>query len=287
MTTTTHNSNNKLGIWMDHSAAHLIEFTNGSAVTKTIASKFTTDVKKISLNKNENLMHNKEQHQQAEYYNKIGEEIRNYGEVILFGPTNDLAIYGYFANAQNSMYPNELSQIISTTRVTLGLSYALDNILLSGDFRYTKKLQLNSDSLSSSRYEFPLKVRKYFSQYFNVTLEGQYLIETNSSATEYGRLLRLATCYTPSVNLKVKLSATFYHTDSFISRFYQSDVDLPGNSSLFQFFGSGAHYSVVILYNITGGISVAASLAQSVYAYPIGTDLTHKMLVGFQCDARF
>ncbi len=220
------------------------------------------------------------------YTNDAQNERGFYGG-ILFGPTNDLAIYGYFANAQNSMYPNELSQIISTTRVTLGLSYALDNILLSGDFRYTKKLQLNSDSLSSSRYEFPLKVRKYFSQYFNVTLEGQYLIETNSSATEYGRLLRLATCYTPSVNLKVKLSATFYHTDSFISRFYQSDVDLPGNSSLFQFFGSGSHYSVVILYNITGGISVAASLAQSVYAYPIGTDLTHKMLVGFQCDARF
>ena len=88
MTTTTHNSNNKLGIWMDHSAAHLIEFTNGSAVTKTIASKFTTDVKKHSLNKSENLMHNKEQHQQAEYYNKIGDEIRNYGEVILFGPTD-------------------------------------------------------------------------------------------------------------------------------------------------------------------------------------------------------
>ena len=87
MTTTLSNSNNKLGIFMDHTNAQLIEFTNGPAITKTIASKFTNDVKKHSLNKSENLMHNKEQHQQAKYYNKIGEAIRNYGEVILFGPT--------------------------------------------------------------------------------------------------------------------------------------------------------------------------------------------------------
>jgi stalled ribosome rescue protein Dom34 len=33
-------------------------------------------------------MHNKEQHQQNEYYEKIGEEIRKYDNVLLFGPTN-------------------------------------------------------------------------------------------------------------------------------------------------------------------------------------------------------
>jgi hypothetical protein len=32
-------------------------------------------------------MHNKEQHQQSEYYKKIGEIIKDYKEVILFGPT--------------------------------------------------------------------------------------------------------------------------------------------------------------------------------------------------------
>ena len=78
----------RLGIWMDHASAHLMEFTTDPIETKTIESKFTHQVKENSLGKSENLMHNKEQHQQAEYYKRLGEVIRNYKEIILFGPTD-------------------------------------------------------------------------------------------------------------------------------------------------------------------------------------------------------
>ena len=77
----------KLGIWMDHASAHLMEFTVNPIETKTIDSKFTHQAKEFSLSKSENLMHNKEQHEQADYYKKLGEVIKNYDEVILFGPT--------------------------------------------------------------------------------------------------------------------------------------------------------------------------------------------------------
>ena len=50
---------------MDHSSAHLMEFTD-TIETKTIDSKFTHEAKEQSLDKSENLMHNKEQHQQSE-----------------------------------------------------------------------------------------------------------------------------------------------------------------------------------------------------------------------------
>jgi nitrogenase subunit NifH len=77
-----------LGIWMDHSRAHVMEFTTDPIETKTIESAFTHDVKEQSLSKSENLMHHKEQHQQAAYYKQLGEIIKKYEEVILFGPTN-------------------------------------------------------------------------------------------------------------------------------------------------------------------------------------------------------
>jgi hypothetical protein len=77
-----------LGIWMDHSNAHLMEFTTDPIETGTLASKFTHEAKEQSLGKSEHLMHNKEQHQQSEYYKKLGESIKNYEEVILFGPTD-------------------------------------------------------------------------------------------------------------------------------------------------------------------------------------------------------
>lgn len=76
-----------LGIWMDHSTARLMEPANDEMVAKTIESTFTHESKGESLSKSEHVMHNKEQHQQAEYYKKLGESIRNYNSVLLFGPT--------------------------------------------------------------------------------------------------------------------------------------------------------------------------------------------------------
>lgn len=78
----------KLGIWMDHASAHAVEFDKTATSSKVIASHFTHDEKERSLGKNENLMHNKEQHQQADYYKRLGELIKDYGEVVLFGPTD-------------------------------------------------------------------------------------------------------------------------------------------------------------------------------------------------------
>jgi stalled ribosome rescue protein Dom34 len=68
-----------LGIWMDHASAHMMDLATDPLETVTIETSFT---------KNENLMHNKEQHKQSEFYKKIMETIRNYDEVLLFGPTD-------------------------------------------------------------------------------------------------------------------------------------------------------------------------------------------------------
>ena len=76
-----------LGIWMDHSSAHLMDCTADPIETRIIESNFTYKEKEETLNKSENLMHNKENHRHAEYYKKIADEIRNYDHVLLFGPT--------------------------------------------------------------------------------------------------------------------------------------------------------------------------------------------------------
>lgn len=77
-----------LGIWMDHSNAHLMEFNTNPIETKIISSKFTHAEKESSLVKSENLMHNKERDFQAEYFKTLAEVIKDYEKIILFGPTN-------------------------------------------------------------------------------------------------------------------------------------------------------------------------------------------------------
>ncbi|MES2555307.1 MAG: hypothetical protein V4604_04100 [Bacteroidota bacterium] len=76
-----------VGIWMDYSKAHVMEFTT-AIKTVYIESEFTHLEKEKSLVKGEKLMHNKEQHLQSEYYKKLEDIIRNHEEVLLFGPSN-------------------------------------------------------------------------------------------------------------------------------------------------------------------------------------------------------
>jgi hypothetical protein len=81
-------NNKSLGIWMDHSSAHLMELTSGSITTTVCNASFNHLVKAESLEKSEKLMHNKKQQQQTAYYKKLGDSIKNYDDVLLFGPTD-------------------------------------------------------------------------------------------------------------------------------------------------------------------------------------------------------
>jgi hypothetical protein len=78
-----------LGIWMDHAHAHLIQFASDDPVTTDVISNpFTHRNKAHSLGKSEEGMHQKEQEEQTKYYHQLGVIIRNFHDVVMFGPTN-------------------------------------------------------------------------------------------------------------------------------------------------------------------------------------------------------
>ena|SRR5680860_14981 len=78
----------KLGIWMDHSVANLIELSNEKMVKRTmeLTPAFPGPVENLRLN--ESLMNNKEQNHLSEFYQKLSNVIKDYDEVVLYGPTN-------------------------------------------------------------------------------------------------------------------------------------------------------------------------------------------------------
>jgi len=78
----------QLGIWMDHSIAHLVSFTNGTVVTKTLKSPSAFPEQRQNLRMDETLMNNKEQSQLSDYFKILSDVIQDYEEVLLFGPTN-------------------------------------------------------------------------------------------------------------------------------------------------------------------------------------------------------
>jgi len=73
---------------MDHSNAYLMELTNGTIVTNVVESEFVKQDNGYDMKYHEKSYHNKEQQQQSDYFKKLRDLIRNYQEVVLFGPTD-------------------------------------------------------------------------------------------------------------------------------------------------------------------------------------------------------
>ena len=79
----------KIGIWMDHTQAHLIEYDDPIITTENvvITTRFKNDGNK-NTDQNERMIHNREQQDQAKYYKKLSDKIIDYDMVLLFGPTD-------------------------------------------------------------------------------------------------------------------------------------------------------------------------------------------------------
>jgi stalled ribosome rescue protein Dom34 len=85
-----------MGVYMDHSKAHLIEITPDGFDTRSVESEFTHELKREETGESEPHAHNAEQHMQAAYNKKIGEALKECQEALLFGPTtakNELLNY--------------------------------------------------------------------------------------------------------------------------------------------------------------------------------------------------
>ena len=77
----------KLGIWMDHTKAHILELKKNSITTRTIES-LSLQGEKQTFGEDESLKHNTEQDQLSDYFKRISAVIKGYQEVLLFGPTH-------------------------------------------------------------------------------------------------------------------------------------------------------------------------------------------------------
>lgn len=78
----------RLGIWMDHSTANLIEFTdNNTETTEEVEAQVGEQDEPLNA-RDETMIQNKEQNELSDYFKRISEVIKDYDEVLLFGPTH-------------------------------------------------------------------------------------------------------------------------------------------------------------------------------------------------------
>lgn len=78
----------RLGIWMDHTVARLMEYSTDNFKIKIIESNVTGLDVQDGLQHSESLLNNKKNQAISAYYKKLIDIIKNYEEIVLFGPTN-------------------------------------------------------------------------------------------------------------------------------------------------------------------------------------------------------
>jgi hypothetical protein len=100
------------GIWMDHSLAIVMEIKDDVFSETIIKSENLRKDEEYSSDTHEKMQHTKEQHQQSGYYHKLGDIIRNFDDILLFGPTDaksellNLLSSDYLFNKKNIVIRN-------------------------------------------------------------------------------------------------------------------------------------------------------------------------------------
>lgn len=76
----------KIGVWMDNSIAHVVEFILVPFEVTIVEAEQPIQDNSIVIG--EKRIHNKERNQHHNYFKRLKEIIAEYDEVLLFGPTN-------------------------------------------------------------------------------------------------------------------------------------------------------------------------------------------------------
>lgn len=107
----------RLGIWMDHKMAHIMEITDDHFEVQTIESKFPYPEEYLNEPQPEKVPDIRQKHKQFKYYKKIGEVIKNYYQVILFGPS-DAKIELFNILSEDNRFVKIKVEIKDTDRMT-------------------------------------------------------------------------------------------------------------------------------------------------------------------------
>ncbi|MGL2967027.1 hypothetical protein [Flavobacterium sp. XGLA_31] len=78
----------RLGVWLDHSVARLMEYSVENHQVKTLESDIKGLDHQEGVQHSESLLHHKENQNIKAFYKDIIAVLQNYDEIVLFGPTS-------------------------------------------------------------------------------------------------------------------------------------------------------------------------------------------------------
>lgn len=78
----------KVGVWLDHASASVMEYGTDNHKVTTVASDLQGLDNQSGLQHSEDVLHNRENQHLNAYYQDLIAVLKDYDEILLFGPTN-------------------------------------------------------------------------------------------------------------------------------------------------------------------------------------------------------
>ena len=198
--------------------------------------------------------------------------------------------FWFFSSANISQSLNTLGNTLHYSDILLGSEYTYGILRLAVQLRSYGKgpvFSITGDSLSknSFRFDAEAELSKTISASFRGELQRSYSAVSN--APKGGYLLGVGLYYLPTEEFSVSSGMAFFGTDSYASRFYSNEADLPGSVPFVALYGSGYRYYVQCSYDPINALTLSARIGETRYTASPGSPPLHKTTIGVQCDVAF
>src|SRR6185436_15608354 len=173
----------------------------------------------------------------------------------------------FFASTQFTQ-STEDEATVHYTDVRIGSIYSFHTLPLelAISYRYYHKQEIGTIDTLSKR-SIRLDANSALSKTMKFSLRTEF---TNYANDNLNYLASVKWRYIPVNGLLITSGVLFFKTDSYASRFYSNESDLPGLSSFISLYGTGFRYYIGSTYSGICGISLSARIGESRFSYQSG-----------------
>lgn len=206
---------------------------------------------------------------------------------------DEFTVQGYVdvSKRQEKAYDRSYMPSTQDYRLTFDYTSRAKLFFLELDSRLRTREDIARDSQNATYLYSGTKLSERFIVSYQVIsellLRGRvgYVHYDEQTISDDGIAIGIQARYYPLLSLMVEAGLGYYSTDSYDSRVYLNESDLPGAVSLTSVYGKGSRYYLLSRFTPLEGITLGVKVSGSVYEYR--NEYLNAMLISGQIDIRF
>ncbi len=205
----------------------------------------------------------------------------------------EFTVQGYadVSRRDDREYDENYTPTTQDYRITLGFAPRTKLFSLELDSRLRTREDVARDSTNTTYLYAGTKLSERLIASYQISpellLRGRvgYIHYEERNIIDDGIAFGIQARYYPILSLMLESGLAFYSTDSYDSRIYLNESDLPGAVSLTSLYGKGSRYYILSRFTPIEAVTLVAKVSGSVYDYQ--NEHFNNMLVSGQIDIRF